>query len=202
MNKKIQSLLLEKFTIITVIILVLVYIYISIPNDILMQKGGAPTFKMPPNTPMLYKYRFAFIALPFLLLGLAAYYAYYAHVTLPSLTVWDLGHDFFANFQKQYIALVANGGITADSPPTYASDIPEGVADKDQLAFYNTIQISADPLSGLYTKAQYFCGAARPCGCCTDNKYLKYFFNCDNPTACEKNAQYIKTCKPNNTTSS
>jgi hypothetical protein len=198
MNKKLQNLLLEKFSIISVIILVLVYIYISIPNDILAQKGGATTFKMPPNVPMLYKYRFVFVALPFLLVGLIAFYAYYYYVTLPSVTFWDLGSGFFSSFQKQFSKLVSTSKAYKDRQlPNYKSGTPDG-ADNDMSKFFNIIRYAGDPLGGLNLPATYFCSVARPCGCCNDNDYLKYFFECNDKDDCKNNEKYNKKCFPNN----
>lgn len=196
MNKKLQSLLLEKFSIISVIILILIYIYISIPNELLMQKGGAKTFKMPPNVPILYKYRFVFVFLPFLLLGLLAYYAYYTHVTIPSASLWTIGLDFFSRFQEQYINLVENDkSYKGNKLPSYKSKDPD-TTDDNMLKFFNIIRLAGDPLSGLYIPAQYFCNVARPCGCCNNNNYLKHFFNCNSPDDCKNNTKYKQVCLP------
>jgi hypothetical protein len=85
MNKNLKNTIINKFPIISILVLILIYIYLNLPNDmdsILNPKqiGGKPAFQLPPFTPWLYKYRFAFVVLPVLLLLLLIYYIYYNQV--------------------------------------------------------------------------------------------------------------------------
>jgi len=194
MNKNLKNTIIHKFPIISILILILIYIYLNFPNNINsilqpQQKGGVPLFELPPYTPMLYKYRFGFVVLPILLILLIIYYIYYINQVVKKYTVWDLGLDFFSNFQKQYNDIVKLNG----DPEDYKQlNNPNNT--KDQKAYYNILAITADPLGGLYTKAQYFCNAARPCNCCLDNNYTKYFFNCADASKCT-DSKYVKMCK-------
>ena len=199
MNKNLKNTLITNFPVISIIILGLIYFYLNAPDNTLEQKGGGEkTFAYPPNTPFLYKYRFAFVALPFLLLLLIAYYAYFTYVTVATLTPWNFGHDFFSNFQKQH-AIATKKKIT---PIDYTYSVSEDMKEKQpELAkFFNMIQLTGNPLSGLYIKGQYFCSVARPCNCCLDSNYRKYFFECGTSTPsntpCENNDSYRRTCLP------
>ena len=61
MNKKLTHLITNKLPIITLLILILSYAYLSIPNNYVLQVGGmvvANTFPLPKNVPWKYKYRY------------------------------------------------------------------------------------------------------------------------------------------------
>jgi len=204
MNKNLKNSLIHKFPIISILILILIYVYLNLPDFNPTQIGGKPTYKLPPFTPWLYKYRFAFVALPILLLILLIWQIYYSESVVINYDMWDMGSDFFSNFQKQFKSLKEGG-----YEPTYdtytSSKLPTDKQKKemteDQLELINFLQISQDPRGALYSKTQFFCNAARPCNCCLDNKYTKEFFNCEGKT-CENNSDYLAICKPKNQTPS
>jgi len=207
MNKNLKNTIINKFPIVSILVLILIYIYLNLPNDINSilnpkQIGGKPAYELPPFTPWLYKYRFAFVVLPILLLLLLIYYIYYSQVVVPSYSMWDMGHNFFSNYQKQTKNLV-KGGYT----PVYNTykNLPDAKAMEemtpDEKALINILQLTQDPLSGVYTKAQYFCNAARPCNCCKDDLYVKQFFNCPSASSCN-NAAYNQICNPKKSTPS
>jgi hypothetical protein len=143
----------------------------------------------------MYKYRFAFISFPILLIVVAGYYAYFTHVTMANLTVWDLGLDFFSNFQKQY--LIAAGQQISPIDYTYDVSATMKSSQPDLSKFFNMIQLTGNPLSAMYIKGQYFCNTARPCNCCLEDGYAKYFFGCPSASSCT-NSAYTKICKKNN----
>jgi hypothetical protein len=207
MNKNLKNTLINNFPLISILILGAIYIYLNAPdnlidttiNKIFQQKGGdsVETFDYPPNTPMMYQYRFAFIIFPIILIILIIYYAVFYHISVKNITIWSLGLDFFANFQKQYKAAIDASVDPKDLDYTYQV-LPKTAKENPEFAkFINMIQIASDPLAGLYLKSQYFCNAARPCNCCLDDNYTKYFFNCTNADkSCSTNAQYRSICLP------
>jgi len=197
MNKKLKNTLINNYPLISIIILCLIYLYLNAPDNILEQKGGEPEFDYPPNTPLIYKYRFAFVAFPFLLIGLIMYYAYFTHVVSPSYNMWSLGLDFFSNFQTQYNIAVADPNNISPADINYRYTITPSMT-PDMKKFFNMIQLTGDPLGGMYIKAQYFCNSARPCNCCLNNSYTKYFFDCSIVDgSCLTNASYKRICQPN-----
>lgn len=197
MNKKLKNTIINYFPIISIILLGLIYLYLELPENILVQTGGAnKTWDYPPNIPYMYKYRYGFISIPILLIGVIGYYAYYHYVVLPRTNIWDLGLDFFSKFQEQYLIAVKDKSIGI-TKINYQFPIPEEMknAQPDLYDFFNMIQLSGDPKSGLYIKAQYFCNSSRPCNCCLDDNYTKYFFDCPNANKCDT-PNYKKICKP------
>ena len=200
MNKKIKNILINNYPLISIVILGLIYLYLNTPNNILEQRGGEPTFDYPPNTPFLYKYRFGFVAFPFLLVCLTIYYAYFTYVITPNYTIWDLGLDFFSNFEAQYKIAVSQD-ISQDDI-NYKYQIPESMkkSQPELYKFFNMIQLTGSPLSGLYLKSNYFCNSSRPCSCCLDPAYTKYFFGCsdakNSDKPCSSNEKYKRICQP------
>lgn len=182
MNKKITHLITHKLPIVSVIILILSYAYLSIPENYTLQIGGmavATTTPLPKNTPWVYKYRYVLIAIPILIIF---YIIYLKHTIslVSNLTVWDFGKDFFYQFQVQ-----ANNAIAAQLVETpsassfsYKKVDPSAVSDRPDIKkLFNMIQLTGDPKGGLYTQAQYFCGTQRACSCCADPKYSTFFTN-------------------------
>jgi hypothetical protein len=203
MNKNLKNTIINNYPIISIIILGLIYLYLELPNNILKQTGGGEkTWTYPPNTPSLYKYRFAFVTLPILLIILIIYYAYYTYAIVPTVSVWDLGLEFFANFQKQFKIAVENPAI-GKSSINYKFEITDKMkkSEPELAKFFNMIQLTNNPLSTLYVKAQYFCNTTRPCSCCLDDNYTTYFFGCKNASQCNTDS-YNRICKPSNSSSS
>jgi len=198
MNKKLKNTIINNYPIISIIILGLIYLYLEYPNNILVQSGGAKekTWSLPSNIPFMYKYKYALISVPFLLVALIIYHAYFDRVVLKQTSIWDLGHDFFSNFQKQYFVAVSNPAIGVDNIK-FDYLVPEQLKknEPDLAKFFNMIQVTADYRSGGYIKAQYFCNSTRPCNCCLDDAYVKYFFGCSSAARCT-DPRYIATCKP------
>lgn len=197
MNKNLKNTIITNFPILSIIILGLIYLYLELPENVLEQRGGEKTFNYPSNIPFMYKYRFAFVAFPILLFFAAMYYAYFTHVTLANYNVWDLGLDFFANFQKQYKIAVSQ----ELTPIDYTYDVNDAMksTQPDLAKFFNMIQLTGNPLSAMYIKGQYFCNSIRPCNCCLEDGYVSYFFGCPSATdtsKCIDQAGYNKTCKP------
>lgn len=200
MNKNLKNSLILNYPIISLIILGLIYLYLEFPNNILEQTGGDErSWDYPPNTPYLYKYRFAFAIFPFLLIGVMIYYAYFTHVVVANTNFWSLGHDFFANFQMQY--------MLASKDPTLAGNINESYElpqnpppPPDLQKMFNIIKLTGDKTGQAYTKAQFFCNAARPCSCCNDDSYVKYYWpNCRDAATC-KEPGYLRLCRPSKST--
>ena len=182
MNKKTIHLLTNKLPIVSVIILILIYAYLSIPDNFVIQLGGAPVLALPRKTPAMYKFRWAFIIVPVLILLHLIYSIYFTQFYLPSLSMWDIGIDFFGNFQKNLQKLIAlKGGLTPSiSPITYnykkvKLTAKEATDDPDIFKLYNSILLNGDPLSVGYLSSQYFCNAFRPCTCCNEKGYVDWF---------------------------
>lgn len=194
MNKKLIHLLTTKLPILSVIILILAYVYLSIPETYLLQLGGVDNvkkFSLPKNVPFVYKFRWMLVIIPILILGHLIYSVYFTQVLIPSTTVWDIGKDFFYQFQielNKHIALnqveltpSGSGAITQFSYKnipdsiTYGGPQGDSAPDKNLWKFYNIIQITGDPRSIGYTTAQYFCNSIRPCSCCNEPGYIQYF---------------------------
>ena len=190
MNKKLIHLITNKLPVISVIILILAYIYISIPDNYVVQFGGANNLALPKRTPFIYKFRWVLVMLPILLFIHLIYSIYFTKVYAPSLTVWDLGKDFLKQFQVQMTKAVALRGGVADSVSGKTekasvaqmfnykkidTNSKEAKSDSDIWRLYNFIQLTADPLSAGYSGAQYFCNAYRPCDCCSEPGYIQWF---------------------------
>ena len=182
MNKKIIHLITHKLPIVSVIILILAYVYLSIPENYTLQIGGmavATTTPLPKNTPWVYKYRWVFVAVPILII----FFIIYIQLTLSGisrLTMWDFGKDFFSEFKIQ-----VNNAIKSDPPYVESADpknfkysnlqaLPSD-APPDIKKLFNILQLTSDPSSGLYKESQYFCGTHRACSCCADPKYTAFF---------------------------
>ena len=193
MNKNLKNSLILNYPIISLIILGLIYLYLEFPNNILEQTGGDDrSWDYPPNTPYLYKYRFAFAIFPFLLIGVIAYYAYFTHVVVANTNFWSLGHDFFANFQMQYILAKKDPELAAEINDEF--EVPKN-APPDLAKMFNIIKLTANPRGQAYTKAQFFCNAARPCSCCNDDSYVKYFWpSCRDASSC-RDPGYLRLCR-------
>jgi len=114
MNKKTIHILTHKLPIISIIILILAYAYLNIPENYVLQLGGSVPGKnlipLPNNTPWKYKYRWVLVAMPFLIIIITIYAAIKSQ-KLKSLTLWDLGGDFFYQFQKQVNNAVKSGSV-------------------------------------------------------------------------------------------
>ena len=181
MNKKIVHLLTTKLPIVSVIILLLAYAYLSIPDNCVLQVGGvdiANTYKLPNNTPWKYKYRWVFVLIPILII-LHLIYSVYYYFHIRSLSSWDMGKDFFAQFQNQVKNAISTGAVPS---PSKSNDFsytnvpdPSTTDDPDLKKLFNIIQLTGNPRSGLYTQAQYFCGSFRPCSCCEEPGFKEYF---------------------------
>jgi hypothetical protein len=197
MNKKIKNTIINYYSIISIIVLGIIYLYLELPNNILVQKGGGDkNWDYPPNIPYMYKYRYGLVSIPILLIGLIGYYAYYYHVVISQLSVWDLGYDFFSKFQSQYLLAIKDPNIGIEQI-NYQYSIPPEMkkAQPDLYKFFNMIQLSGDSKSGLYVKAQYFCNSTRPCSCCLDDNYVRHFFpTCNSASTCSTD-NFNKICK-------
>ncbi len=195
MNKNLKNTLILNYPIICLIILGLIYLYLEFPNNIFKQTGGDNdrSWDYPPNTPSLYKYRFAYAIFPFLLLGVTLYYAYFTHVLVPSIDFWSLGHHFFANFQAQYIEAKKDPSLAGNINDEF--EVPKGTP-ADLQKMFNIIKLTGNRYGQVYTKAQFFCNASRPCSCCNDDKYVKYFWpTCNSASKC-KDPGYLRLCRP------
>ena len=170
MNKKFVHILSNKIPMISIILLILIYVYLNIPDDFTIQLGGAPpagNIPLPKNTPFIYKFRWLFVAIPFLILGVIINSIVYSRNVEPSL--WDSANAFLYNFAKQdQIAKKANLKITLQS-------VPKDIAtDAEQLKYINMVQLTKFDKSGLYPYAQFFCNAYRPCSCCLEPEFKKW----------------------------
>jgi hypothetical protein len=198
MNKKLKNIIINYYSIISIIILGLIYLYLELPENILVQRGGGnKNWDYPPNIPLMYKYRYGFVSVPILLLGVIGYYAYFNYVVVPKTNVWDIGHNFFSKFQQQYLIARTDPSIGVDRI-NYKYSIPPEMkkAQPDLYKFFNMIQLSGDDKSGMYIKAQYFCNSSRPCSCCLDDNYVKYFFpTCQSASNCATE-NYNTICNP------
>jgi hypothetical protein len=181
MNKKIVHLLTNKLPVISIIILILAYAYLSIPDNYTLQIGGVPiatTVPLPTNTPWKYKYRWVLVGIPILLI-INIIYSSMKVSSISQISVFDVGKDFFYQFQKQVGIAVTNGSVesSAASSFKYTAIDPTAVADPDTKKLFNMIQLSGDPKSSYYKKAQYFCNSFRPCSCCGLTGYTTFFNN-------------------------
>ena len=208
MNKKIVHLLATKLPIVSVIILILAYAYLSIPDNCVLQVGGvdvANTFKLPKNTPWKYKYRWVFVLIPVLII-LHLIYSVYYYFHVKSLTIWDLGKDFFAQFQTQVSLAISTGVVPSPSKSNDFSyeNIPEPSTTNDPniKKLINIIQLSGSPGSGLYKEAQYFCASFRPCSCCEEPGFQEYFAPSGMVAQCKNVKDGIYDKVPDNSTPS
>ena len=181
MNKKFIHTLNNKLPIISIIILTLVYIYLSIPEDYTIQIGGelAPNMeKLPKNTPFIYTYRWIFVIIPILIIGVIINSFVYSNNVV--VDMWDMANAFFYNFAKQDgLAKAAGYKINLSTDP---ADL--GVTDPDMIKYINYYKISTDIKGGVYPYAQFFCSSYRPCSCCLERSYYNWL----GPSA-------SKTCK-------
>ena len=113
MNKKLIHLITTKLPIVTLLILILSYAYLSIPNNYAIQVGGvtvANTFPLPKNVPWKYKYRYLLVAIPIMLI---IYFintmSFYNNVS--KMTTWNMGKEFFYEFQQQIKNAVQQGAV-------------------------------------------------------------------------------------------
>lgn len=200
MNKKIVHLLTHKLPIVTVIILILSYVYLSIPENYTLQVGGVPiatTIPLPSNTPWKYKYRWLLVGIPILLLANIIFSALKVS-NVSKLTVWDLGKDFFYQFQKQVGNAVTTGAVESGNAANfkYTKIDPTATSDPNIIKLFNMIQLSGDPKSTYYGKSQYFCNSFRPCSCCGIPEYTTFFTNmkqnCNTINSTDKTMQKIE----------
>jgi len=147
MNKKTVKLIQYKYPIVVLIILILIYTYLNIPDNV--QRGGAVS-----NGTII---KLLILLLPvFLLVPLGSAMRDYYFV-YPYVTMWDMGQGFFSGYRKAALA-------------------PSGTIDENDLRLYSDInRISSKPTEPLYIHANYFCEVARPCNCCLIDDYVKYF---------------------------
>ncbi len=182
MNKKITLLLTDKLPIVSLIILILAYIYLSIPDNYALQVGGvvvANTFKLPENTPWKYKYRWLLISVPFLLI-FSIIYSRVVRSNIASLTIWDQGKDFFSQFQREINNAVTGGQVQSADAKNFnylKLDLNEELktSNPNTYKLFNVIMQTANPNNSLYQSAQYFCSTTRPCSCCDFPKYKTFF---------------------------
>ena len=184
MNKKTIHILTDKLPIVSLIILILAYVYLSIPDNYVLQIGGtvvANTFKLPENIPWKYKYRWLLIGIPIFLI-FSIIFSNVSRSKIASLTIWDQGKDFFNQFQKEINVAVTNGQIeSADKKNLHYSklDLTEDLKKTYPSTYklFNVIMQAANPNNSLYQSAQYFCTTTRPCSCCDFPKYKSFFNN-------------------------
>ena len=187
MNKKIVHLFTSKLPIISVVLLALTYLYLSIPDNYILQIGGVPvanTYKLPSNIPWKYKYRWLLILIPILILIHLIYSIYICNQVKNLDMPWSMGNDFFSEFQIQ-VKAVADwpAKIVADpkDPRSYSykkiPDAKEAVTkySPDIGKLFNMIQQCQSPYGQFYAQSQYFCNVYRPCGCCDQPAYKKFF---------------------------
>jgi hypothetical protein len=147
MNKNFKNTIINYYPLISIILLGLIYLYLELPENILVQTGGADkTWDYPPNIPIMYKYRYGFVSIPILLIGVICYYGYYYHIVIPQTTIWDLGHDFFSKFQEQFLLVLKDPNVKK-TDINYKFEVPPGLKNKspDLYKFFNMIQLSGDP---------------------------------------------------------
>jgi len=99
--------------------------------------------------------------------------------------MWDLGKDFFSQFQIQLDKAVKKTQPDSITPSSTAYSLfnyktvdtsaQEAKDDVDIKKLYNIIQLTGDPKSSGYVNAQYFCNAFRPCSCCKEPGYAEWF---------------------------
>ena len=173
MNKKLVNILTNKLPIIACVILILMYTYLCIPDNYIIQLGGAKNaIPMPKNVPFKYKYRWLFVVIPILILIHLIYSIYYFY-HIKSLTTWDIARDFFSQFQGQ-ANIASKKGMKLD----YTNgDTIDPAVEPDLARFVNFLKLAGDPRAGLYNFSQYFCNSFRPCSCCHDDNFLQYFSN-------------------------
>jgi hypothetical protein len=179
MNKKLIHLITTKLPIVTLLILILSYAYLSIPNNYALQVGGmtvANTFPLPKNVPWKYKYRYLLLAIPIMLLiYFISTVLFYNKVT--KMTTWDMGKEFFYEFQQQVKNAVQQGAVEDANAKSfnYKKIKIEDAPDANIKKLFNIITLAGDPSSQLSKESQYFCSTYRPCGCCEMDAYKKYF---------------------------
>jgi len=170
MNKKFIHILNNKLPVIFITILGLIYVYLNIPDDYTIQLGGAipeGSMSLPKNTPFLYRYRWLFVAIPFLIIGVIINSLVYSQRV--EISLWDSANAFLYNFAKQNkIANEKKMKITLQTVPGDLTDDPE------LLKYINMIKLTIFDKSGLYPYAQFFCSAYRPCSCCLEPEFKKW----------------------------
>jgi len=179
MNKKLTHLITNKLPIITLLILILSYAYLSIPNNYVLQVGGmvvANTFPLPKNVPWKYKYRYLLLAIPIMLLiyfiTTVVFYNSYS-----KMSIWDMGKEFFYEFQQQIKNAVQQGAVEDGTAKSfnYKKIKIEEAPDANIKKLFNIITLAGDPSSQLSKESQYFCATYRPCGCCEMPAYKTFF---------------------------
>jgi hypothetical protein len=106
--------------------------------------------------------------------------------------MWNYGLEFFSQFQAQYI--IANNDPTLSGNINDTYKLPRD-APVDIKKMFNIIKLTGNKYGQAYTKAQFFCAAARPCSCCNDDSYVAYFWpECRSASKC-RNPDYLKLCK-------
>ena len=182
MNKKFIHILNNKLPVIFITILGLIYVYLNIPDDYSIQLGGAVpegNIALPKNTPFLYRYRWLFVAMPFLIIGIIINSLVYSQKT--EISLWDSGNAFLYNFAKQNEIAKKEKmkKITLQSVPG------EMTSDPEMLKYINMVKLTKFDKSGLYPFAQFFCSAYRPCSCCLEPAF-KAWIDKSGSKMCEK----------------
>jgi hypothetical protein len=150
MNRKISS---NISIILLLIILGLSYVYMNLPNNYVIQIGGAEPPIPPECIPITYKFRYIFyFFLLFMILVVVRFYIYYRSASQYSFS--DFMQKFF-NLYGENTNGIKNKTITT--------------TDKSN---YDTMLSALTEGSGQYAKyASAFCNTVSPCSCCNEPGY-------------------------------
>jgi len=179
MNKKLIHLITTKLPIVTLLILILSYAYLSIPNNYAIQVGGmtvANTFSLPKNVPWKYKYRYLLLAIPIMLIVYIIIGINFRSKII-AINTWKNGQEFFSQFYNTVIDAVTAGDVTGGESATfYYEELKDKETSTPEIAkLFNFIQLTGNPFGNLYKESQYFCNTYRPCSCCDLPGYQKFF---------------------------
>ena len=147
-----------------ILILVLSYIYINLPNDFNIQLGGSGKPSLPPTClPMMYRYRFIIYIIPIILISLNIFYGLQTS-KVASYTYADYGRIFLAGFAKQTNVIAGN----PEDPNDPAPNLQE---------VYDEVIDQSKPQKFLGTYVDSFCTTLAPISCCNVPGY-KYQSRC------------------------
>lgn len=148
MNKKISS---NVSIIILVIILVLSYLYMNLPDNFGVQRGGGD--KIPPNCiPITYRFRYMYyFFLIFMIIFVIRFYIYYSTVS----------NYTFSSYIKKFLNKYAEN---TQAIKAKTIDPVEQINYKDLINGFSGV--------GSYvTFGEAFCTTVAPCSCCNEPGY-------------------------------
>ena len=150
MNRKISS---NVSIILLLVILGLSYIYMSMPNNYMIQMGGDSPPIPPECIPFTYKFRYLFyFFFIFLIIVIVRFFIYFQYASKYSYS------DFIKMFLNMYAA-----DTNAISNKT--------ISDYEQNN-YNSMITALTQGTGQYAKyASAFCNTISPCSCCSEPGY-------------------------------